>query len=67
LLPGAAIEAALRARADLECALLPAEAVNDDGLFMDDVPAERLAERVPMPIRLSYDFADALALEGVPA
>jgi putative radical SAM enzyme (TIGR03279 family) len=67
LLPGAAIEAALRARPDLECALLPAEAVNDDGLFMDDVPAERLAERVPMPIRLSYDFADALALEGVPA
>jgi putative radical SAM enzyme (TIGR03279 family) len=66
LLPGAAIEAALRARPDLECALLPAEAVNDDGLFMDDVPAERLAERVPMPIRLSYDFADALALEGVP-
>jgi putative radical SAM enzyme (TIGR03279 family) len=67
LLPGAAIEAALRARTDLEYALLPAEAVNDDGLFMDDVPAERLAERVPMPIRLSYDFADALALEGVPA
>jgi hypothetical protein len=47
--------------------LLPAEAVNDDGLFMDDISAERLAERVPMPIRLSYDFADALALEGVPA
>jgi putative radical SAM enzyme (TIGR03279 family) len=67
LLPGAAIEAALRARPDLEWALLPAEAVNDDGLFMDDVPAERLAARVPMPIRLSYDFADALALEGVPA
>lgn len=62
LLPGAAIEAALRHRADLDLALLPAEAVNDDLLFMDDVEAHDLASRLPMPIRLSHDFADALAL-----
>jgi putative radical SAM enzyme (TIGR03279 family) len=67
LLPGAAIEAALRERRDLDLALLPAEAVNDDLLFVDDVAAHTLADRVPMPVRLSYDFADALVAAGVAA
>jgi putative radical SAM enzyme (TIGR03279 family) len=67
LLPAAAIERALAARRDLDLALLPAEAVNDDLLFMDDVAAPALAERLPMPIRLSYDFADALVEAGVAA
>jgi len=67
LLPGAAIEAALRDRRTLDFALLPAEAVNDDGLFVDGVEAHALADRLPIPIRLSYDFADVLAEEGVPA
>ena len=67
LLPAGAIERALVARTDLDLALLPAEAVNDDLLFMDDVEAHRLAERLPMPIRLSHDFTDALAEEEVPA
>ncbi|HYU09892.1 MAG TPA: hypothetical protein VEK77_10990, partial [Gemmatimonadales bacterium] len=51
---------------DLDFALLPAEAVNDDLLFMDDMEARDLAARLPMPVRLSYDFADALEerLEG---
>src|SRR6266566_2355119 len=46
--------------------VLPAEAVNDDLLFMDDMEAHDLAARLPMPVRLSYDFADALEerLEG---
>ena len=66
LLPGAAVLAALRHRADLDLALLPAEAVNDDLLFMDDLEAHDLAAQLPMPVRLSYDFADALEekLEG---
>ena len=61
LLPAAAIERALVGRGDLDLALLPAEAVNDDLIFMDDVRADDLAARVPMPVRLSYDFADALS------
>ncbi|HYL21112.1 MAG TPA: DUF512 domain-containing protein [Gemmatimonadales bacterium] len=67
LLPAGAIERALATRPDLDLALLPAEAVNDDLIFMDDVNARDLAERLPMPIRLSHDFADALAEEEVAA
>jgi NifB/MoaA-like Fe-S oxidoreductase len=67
LLPGAAFLAALRDRRDLDLALLPAEAVNDDLLFMDDMDAHGLAARLPMEIRLSYDFADALADQEVAA
>ncbi len=67
LLPGAAFLAALQDRRDLDLALLPAEAVNDNLLFMDDMDAHALAARVPMEIRLSYDFADALADQEVAA
>ena len=45
LLPGDAFRRALEHRADLDLALLPAEAVNDDLLFMDDLPMDRLAAR----------------------
>ena len=61
LLPGRAFAAALAGRSDLDLALLPAEAVNDDGLFLDDVDVHDLAAAAPVDIRLSYDFADALA------
>jgi putative radical SAM enzyme (TIGR03279 family) len=61
LLPGRTFLAALRDRGDLDLALLPAEAVNDDLMFMDDMAAGDLAERVPMEIRFSHDFADVLA------
>ena len=67
LMPGRAIQEALRDRRDLDLALLPAESVNDDLLFMDDLEAHALAAALPMPVRLSYDFADALVEEGVPA
>jgi len=60
LLPAAAIEAALRARPDLDLVLLPAEAVNDDLRFIDDVDVHDLADRLPSPVRLSYDFVDVL-------
>jgi len=60
LLPGIAFRDALVARSDLGLALLPAEAVNDDGLFMDDLSLEALQRAVPCDIRLSYDFGDAL-------
>ncbi|HYK81914.1 MAG TPA: DUF512 domain-containing protein [Gemmatimonadales bacterium] len=67
LLPGAAIEGALRGRRDLDLVLLPAEAVNDDLRFIDDRPAHALAACLPMPVRLSYDFADVLAEAAVAA
>ena len=66
LLPGAAFLAALKDRGDLDLALLPAEAVNDDLRFLDDIDARELADRLPVPVTFSYDFADALAGEGVP-
>jgi putative radical SAM enzyme (TIGR03279 family) len=61
LLPGDAFRRALEYRGDLDLALLPAEAVNDDLLFMDDLAVDRLAAQVPVPVRLSYDFVDVLA------
>lgn len=65
LLPAAAIERALVERGtDLEFALLPAEAVNDDLMFMDDVSADDLTARLPFPAYLSYDFVDVLSELG---
>jgi NifB/MoaA-like Fe-S oxidoreductase len=61
LLPGEAFRGALAARADCAMALLPAEAVNEDGVFVDDVSFAALAEEAPMPVALSYHFTDALA------
>jgi putative radical SAM enzyme (TIGR03279 family) len=60
LLPGGAIREALAARSGLSLALLPGEAVNDDGLFIDSVSLSQLARQVPFELRLSKDFADAL-------
>jgi putative radical SAM enzyme (TIGR03279 family) len=59
LLPGTALQQALRERRDLDLALLPGESVNDDALFMDDMRLELLAASVPMEIRLSKNFVDA--------
>ena len=67
LLPGAACRAALEGRRDLDLALLPAEAVNDDLVFVDNVDAHALAAAVATPIRLSADFADVLAGQEVTA
>jgi NifB/MoaA-like Fe-S oxidoreductase len=61
LLPGAAFRAALQGRDDLDLALLPAESVNDDMLFMDDVEAYALQRELPVEIRFSHHFTDALA------
>ena len=65
LLPASAIEAALEPRGNLDLVWLPAEAVNDDLVFMDDVSADELAARLPMPLKLSYDFADVLSNCGL--
>ncbi len=62
LLPGRAFLEALRSRPDLDLALLPAEAVNDDGHFVDDLSVAALKAAAPVEIRLSYHFTDALAV-----
>src|SRR5438270_400355 len=64
LLPAAAIERALAGRTDLDFVLLPGESVNDDLGLMEDVGADELAARVPMPVHLSHDFADVLGELG---
>jgi putative radical SAM enzyme (TIGR03279 family) len=67
LLAGADFQRALAApepspRYDL--ALLPAESVNDDGVFVDDLSFAALEAVAPMPLRLSYHFTDALGVEA---
>ena len=62
LLPGAAFRAALRERTDLDLALIPAESLNDDGAFMDDLTLEELRASVPVEVRPSYCFTDVLDL-----
>ena len=60
LLPGAAIQAALAGRTDLDLALIPGESVNDDGLFMDSMSIAELVAAVPVELRRSKVFSDAL-------
>jgi putative radical SAM enzyme (TIGR03279 family) len=60
LLPGRQCAGALTARPDLDLALLPAEAVSADGLFLDDYPAAELVQGAPCDVRFSHDFGDVL-------
>jgi putative radical SAM enzyme (TIGR03279 family) len=60
LLVGKDIMTALSDRHDLDIALIPAETINDDGVFLDDFTLEAVRESVPMPIFPSYDFIDVL-------
>jgi putative radical SAM enzyme (TIGR03279 family) len=68
LLAGADFQRALAAPAPgggerYDLALLPAESVNDDGVFVDDLSFAALEATAPMPLRLSYHFTDALGAE----
>jgi NifB/MoaA-like Fe-S oxidoreductase len=60
LLPGAAFRQALAERRDLDLALIPGESLNQDHLFMDDLTLQTLRSEVPMEVRPSYHFTDAL-------
>lgn len=60
LLPGAAVQAALENRRDLELVLLPGESLNDNNLFIDSMNLGVLAASVPMELRPSKNFSDAL-------
>ncbi|MEP7381776.1 MAG: DUF512 domain-containing protein [Gemmatimonadota bacterium] len=63
LLVGADILSALRDRNDLDLALIPAESINEDGIFLDDLTFVGVRETLPMPVYPSYDFVDVLQLE----
>ena len=67
LLVGADIRRALADRHDLDLALIPAETINDDGLFLDEERFIALRETLPMPVFPSYDFIDVLSHEGEPS
>ncbi|MFN8574922.1 MAG: DUF512 domain-containing protein [Gemmatimonadaceae bacterium] len=60
LLVGADIRRALEDRRDLDAALIPAETINDAGVFLDDVVFADLKLQLPIPTFPSYDFVDVL-------
>jgi putative radical SAM enzyme (TIGR03279 family) len=64
LLVGKDVLDSLSQRHDLDFALIPAETVNEDGVFLDDHTLERVREMLPMPIFPSYDFIDVLESEA---
>lgn len=61
LLVGADITRALAGRDDLDFALIPAETMNDSGLFLDDASLDAVRASVPVPIEPSYDFIDVMS------
>jgi hypothetical protein len=65
LLPGASIIDALAAGPSIDWALLPGEALNDNGLFIDGMSEHALAERIGVPVRFSKYFSDALETVAV--
>jgi putative radical SAM enzyme (TIGR03279 family) len=65
LLVGKDIIAALGDRHDLDIALIPAETINEDGVFLDDYTLDAVRESLPMPIFPSYDFIDVLESESI--
>jgi putative radical SAM enzyme (TIGR03279 family) len=63
LLVGKDILGALKDRHDLGMALIPAETINEDSVFLDDMPLDTLREALSMRIFPSYDFIDVLDQE----
>lgn len=61
LLVGADIRRALSDRADLDLALIPAECVNEAGVFLDDDSLAGVRSSLSFPVHPSYDFIDVLS------
>jgi len=66
LLVGGDIRRALTGQDDLDLALIPAECINDNGVFLDDESFAALRESMPVPIYPSYDFVDVLTSASEP-
>ena len=54
---------ALAGRVDFDLALIPAESINENGVFLDDTSFVALREEFPFPVFPSYDFIDVLEAE----
>jgi NifB/MoaA-like Fe-S oxidoreductase len=65
LLVGADIRGALSNRSDLDFALIPAETMNDNRIFLDDDTFDAVAAALPIPVYASYDFIDVLTGDDV--
>lgn len=63
LLVGADIRRVLAERGDLDLALIPAETINDDRVFLDDDTLAAVKAALPIRIEPSYDFVDVLEHE----
>ena len=63
LLVGRDILSALGDRHDLDIALIPAETINEDRVFLDDLTLDAVRDALPMPVYPSYDFIDVLESE----
>jgi hypothetical protein len=61
LLVGKDILGALANRHDLDIALIPAETINEDSVFLDDYTLENVRAALPIPVFPSYDFIDVLS------
>ncbi len=61
LLPGKDVRDAVAAAHDLHTVLIPAEALNDDDLFIDNLPFDELAESVTPRVLPAYQLSGALA------
>jgi len=57
------IRRALAGRVDFDLALIPAESINENGVFLDDTSFIALREEFPFPVFPSYDFIDVLEAE----
>src|SRR3954466_4615295 len=64
LLVGKDILRVLAERTDLDIALIPAETINEDSVFLDDYTLENVRSALPIPIFPSYDFIDVLEAEA---
>jgi putative radical SAM enzyme (TIGR03279 family) len=64
LLVGKDILTALADRHDLDVALIPAETINEDRVFLDDFTLDAVRASLPMPVFPSYDFIDVLETEA---
>ena len=61
LLVGADIRRALSQAGDVDLALVPAECINGDGVFLDDDTFEAVRGAFAFPVHPSYDFIDVLS------
>lgn len=50
---------------DVDAALIPAETLNDNGVFLDDVSLDSVRADFAMPMHPSYDFVDILSRPNV--